>query len=46
MIVKLLDNIGIKSDVALNGKEAVERYKSGSYNIIFMDIQMPLYEWC
>jgi len=42
MIVKLLDNIGIKSDVALNGKEAVERYKSGSYNIIFMDIQMPL----
>jgi len=42
MIVKLLENIGIKSDVALNGKEAVEMYKNNSYNIIFMDIQMPL----
>jgi len=42
MIVKILDNIGITSDIATNGKEAVEMYKSGSYNIIFMDIQMPI----
>jgi len=42
MIVKLLENIGIKSDIALNGKEAVDMYKTNSYNIIFMDIQMPL----
>ncbi len=42
MIVKILDNIGITSDIAKNGKEAVEMYKSGSYNIIFMDIQMPI----
>jgi len=42
MIVRLLENLGISSDIAINGKEAVDMYKNNSYNIIFMDIQMPL----
>ncbi|MDP4090240.1 MAG: histidine kinase N-terminal 7TM domain-containing protein [Bacillota bacterium] len=30
-----------KTDVAQNGREALERYLKGSYDIILMDIQMP-----
>ena len=29
-------------DFAENGKEAVEKFKGGGYNIVFMDIQMPV----
>ncbi|MCR9144862.1 MAG: ATP-binding protein [bacterium] len=28
-------------DLAENGREAVERYQMGSYDLVFMDIQMP-----
>ena len=31
-----------KVDVALNGAEAVERFWTGKYDVIFMDIQMPV----
>ena len=33
---------GIESDSASNGKEAVEKIKQTPYNMVFMDIQMPL----
>ena len=39
---KLLATKGLTCDVALNGKEAVERFKENSYDIIFMDCQMPV----
>jgi len=42
MIVRLLKDIGISSDSVTNGKEAVEIYKNNHYDIIFMDIQMPV----
>ena len=29
-------------DIAVNGKEALERAKAGDYDLIFMDIQMPV----
>jgi CheY-like chemotaxis protein len=29
-------------DIAVNGKEAVEKAKTGLYDLIFMDIQMPV----
>ncbi|MCK4441724.1 MAG: response regulator, partial [Sulfurovaceae bacterium] len=42
MIIHILKNIGIDSDIAKNGKEGVEMYKNKRYNIVFMDIQMPI----
>lgn len=43
ILVSLLANTGIKIDVAENGVQAVEMFKSDEekYNLIFMDIQMP-----
>ncbi|KAF9076652.1 hypothetical protein BDP27DRAFT_809928 [Rhodocollybia butyracea] len=32
----------IKYDVASNGKEAVEKWKTGEFHLILMDIQMPV----
>ncbi len=37
----ILENIGHKVDIANNGLEAVEAVKQNSYDIIFMDVQMP-----
>ena len=42
MIVHMLQNLGIESQVAKNGKEGVEMYKEGHYDVVFMDIQMPV----
>ena len=36
-----LNNLGHKVDVANNGKEAVEKFKTGNYDLIFMDVHMP-----
>lgn len=40
-IFALFDNYGITADHAENGKVAVERLASQSYDIILMDIEMP-----
>ncbi|MCF6334860.1 MAG: NADP-dependent isocitrate dehydrogenase, partial [Spirochaetales bacterium] len=37
----ILENIGHNVDIANNGLEAVEAVKLKSYDIIFMDVQMP-----
>jgi PAS domain S-box-containing protein len=37
----LLDDFGFDSDIASNGKIAVEKLESNSYDIILMDLQMP-----
>ena len=42
MIVHTLRNIGIESDVAENGKIAFEMRIKNDYDIVFMDIQMPV----
>jgi len=39
---KLLENIGFEVDIASNGKEAVENAQKKEYNIVFMDIHMPI----
>jgi signal transduction histidine kinase len=36
-----LNNMGYQVDIANNGKEAVEKFENGDYDIIFMDVQMP-----
>lgn len=45
ILVELLNNEGIKVDVAINGKEVTEKFlasKEGSYDCILMDVQMPI----
>lgn len=37
----MLEELGCRVDVAANGEEAVERFNRLSYDIIFMDCQMP-----
>jgi CheY-like chemotaxis protein len=37
----LLDDFGFECDIAANGKLAIEKLQSKSYDIILMDLQMP-----
>ena len=37
----LLDDFGFECDIASNGKLAIEKLKTKSYDIILMDLQMP-----
>ncbi len=41
LISILLKKMGYISDVATNGLEALKLFKSNSYDLVFMDIQMP-----
>ena len=38
----LLEDVGLKVDLAKDGKEAVEKASSGNYAVILMDMQMPV----
>lgn len=38
----VLEEMGLSYDVAKNGVEALEKFQSGQYNAILMDVQMPL----
>jgi len=42
MIVKMLKEWNIKVDVAINGLDAFEKLKRNDYNLILMDIHMPV----
>jgi len=39
---QLLKKIGITADIANNGVEAIEMVEKGSYDVVLMDIQMPV----
>jgi len=41
LIRKLFELLGYRTDLVANGLEAIEAFKRKSYNIIFMDVQMP-----
>ncbi len=46
---ELLKETGVQIEFAVNGKEAVERMaeqKEGYYDLIFMDMQMPVMDGC
>jgi len=42
LIKHILTEAGLNVDLANNGLEAFEKRRSGDYNLIFMDIQMPV----
>jgi len=42
LIQNILESMGLQTDLAGNGQEALEKRKSGEYDIVFMDIQMPI----
>jgi two-component system sensor histidine kinase/response regulator len=42
VIIELLKVIGIDTDIARNGREAVEKVRLLDYDLVFMDIQMPV----
>ena len=39
--MRFLKKLGLNADLAKNGREAVEKFKAGNYDLIFMDVQMP-----
>ena len=41
MVVRMLEKMGCRVDVAANGIEAVRRATESTYDLIFMDCQMP-----
>jgi CheY-like chemotaxis protein len=41
LVKLLLEKSGCQVDIASNGREAVEMWSSASYDIVFMDSQMP-----
>jgi PAS domain S-box-containing protein len=40
--IRILEKLGIRADVAGNGHEAVELFRTIPYDIVFMDCQMPV----
>jgi len=42
LIKRILEEHGISVDIANNGLESFEKRRSGDYELIFMDIQMPV----
>ena len=42
VITGLIQNENIKIDIATNGNEAIQKYINNKYDLILMDIQMPI----
>ena len=42
LIINILSKMGIDVDIANNGQEALDKRKENTYDIIFMDIEMPI----
>ncbi|MFN8673995.1 MAG: response regulator [Candidatus Sericytochromatia bacterium] len=41
VIITLIKKLGLKVDIAINGLDVLKKIKEKSYDIIFMDVQMP-----
>jgi two-component system sensor histidine kinase BarA len=42
VIIEVLRQLGVRTDVAEDGQEAVEMWQAGSYDLVFMDCSMPV----
>ena len=41
MALQILSRLGYSADVVVNGREAVDAVRAGSYDVVLMDVQMP-----
>ena len=39
---RILQSVGVRADLAGDGKSSIDKVSKGKYDIIFMDIQMPI----
>ncbi len=39
----VLENLGYAFDVALNGQEAVDKVRQSHFDVVFMDVRMPVF---
>jgi signal transduction histidine kinase/CheY-like chemotaxis protein/ligand-binding sensor domain-containing protein len=42
LIIRVLTKLGYEMDIAQNGLEAIEKFDERFYDLIFMDVQMPV----
>lgn len=42
LVLKILNDLGYRADLASNGAEALEAFAPGKYALILMDMQMPI----
>jgi signal transduction histidine kinase/HPt (histidine-containing phosphotransfer) domain-containing protein/ActR/RegA family two-component response regulator len=42
LILSFLHEPGFETEVSENGREAVERFKTGAFDVVLMDVQMPV----
>ncbi len=42
VLVAMLEDLGVAVDLAMNGREAVDRLAGSRYDLVFMDCQMPV----
>jgi CheY-like chemotaxis protein len=42
LLERILSDLGCEFEVARNGQEAVDKVKNGKFNLVFMDIRMPV----
>ncbi len=38
---KAIDRLGVETDTAVNAEEALERLKTGHYNLLLLDLHLP-----
>jgi signal transduction histidine kinase/CheY-like chemotaxis protein len=43
LLVRLLEKKGHRVTIAVDGREAIERFRRGSFDLVMLDVQMPEY---